>query len=1127
MRLTGVAILLIVPGVGRAQEEVRNYRKPILVAETGGHHSRVHSMFWQDEDTLLSAGEDKVVNVWDFRDGARLVRSLRPPIWRGLAGTIFAMAASRPDTTNKSYLAVGGYGVENRRGDITVFRFPWLEAGAGQTGRILSGDVVKRLLPPPDDPPGQPGHINVVQCLAFDPTGKLLASGSLDRMVILWDVPAFTARTVLRGHTAGIRALAFSPDGLRLATTGADGSIRIWDTRTGVSLEVQPGNLNPVAINTLAFGPSLVVGRENGDLFRFDSRSLLQFPSVRLQTQPEQGPIEFLVFSPDATRLAVCTKSGRADTIDPTAIASDLEIRAMPEGGLIRRYRVPGQVFTCAFSPSGKRLAYSGGHSQSIFVQDATRLDDPPLELKGQGSTPFDLGFTADSQRVALWRGATDVARPQAYETFDLAARKTGKTSRDQLRRAIPTLNGWSVKGSITNYVLEAVNDDGRRWRADLNRGTERNWWSSTMIPPGPGHPRPTVAIGCESGVVVYDLDTGSRTRVFAGHSGPVVSVVPSPDGRWLASSSVDQTVLIYSLAGCDTRPGLGATFRQRPDGAWMISEVEPRGFAAGMGLVAGDVIASAGIASGGSRTDYATPEKINEFLDRARESPPYLQVLAFNLRRTLFLPAPFGMVALSLPTTGTTKRNSPVMSLFLGVDQEWVLWTPQGFYDTSIEGDRRFLGWHINADYRSVLSTEFVPMSTYSRIMFQPKVLQQLWQTGDLERAMVASGLPAGIPTFDRLAYEQQPPRITFGPVRNGVLLPAPGILWKVDVADPKIELNISAPGWSKISRRRVVADDQVLNLPALAAPTTQVVEEVPLRLTPRRSVRLAVEAISENQTRRTETIDLIYLPPAGIPVPPPPSKGRLIILSIGNDQATKPQLLPAVLFANRDSENLAAGLADHLVSRDGTDCRHDPEADRVILTGANASATSITQAFDHLFRRLQAKQIQKGDVVAVVIASHVLEFDKETVITTSDSDPEKRPVVPSISARDLSELLGRITDYGCRVLLFVDGVHQLPDTGLKAGIKPWVRDLQQNRRVITFVASKEGPSDVSQRVQQGVFAQGVQDALIRAGSRAYTLEAFRRQLRQEVLTLSERVQESDAYLPIEVDPRSVFGRP
>ena len=101
----------------------------------------------------------------------------------------------------------------------------------------------------------------------------------------------------------------------------------------------------------------------------------------------------------------------------------------------------------------------------------------------------------------------------------------------------------------------------------DLNSRLERNWWSYTFIPPGPGHPRPTVAIGCEAGVVVYDLETGRRTRVFAGHSSPVVSLAPSPDGRWLASGSLDQTIMLYPLAGCDTRPGLGATFQPRPEG--------------------------------------------------------------------------------------------------------------------------------------------------------------------------------------------------------------------------------------------------------------------------------------------------------------------------------------------------------------------------------------------------------------------------------------------------------------------------------------------------------------------------------------------------------------------------------
>ncbi|MGO9299845.1 MAG: hypothetical protein ACLQEG_05860, partial [Acidimicrobiales bacterium] len=107
--------LLLAPEVACAQDEVRNYRKPILRVETGGHHARVRSVLWGDEETLLTAGEDKLVNVWDLRAEPRLVRSLRPPIWRGLAGSIYAIAASKPDSQGQSYLAVAGYGVENRR----------------------------------------------------------------------------------------------------------------------------------------------------------------------------------------------------------------------------------------------------------------------------------------------------------------------------------------------------------------------------------------------------------------------------------------------------------------------------------------------------------------------------------------------------------------------------------------------------------------------------------------------------------------------------------------------------------------------------------------------------------------------------------------------------------------------------------------------------------------------------------------------------------------------------------------------------------------------------------------------------------------------------------------------------
>src|SRR5439155_3537126 len=117
------------------------------MVETGGHHAPVRCLAWQDASTLFSGGEDKVVKVWDFQGEARLVRSIRPLIWRGPAGAIYAIAMTpRPNADGQSLLAVAGYGIEMERGDFTVFRGPGLV-------RTPSGGRVARPAPPPQARP--------------------------------------------------------------------------------------------------------------------------------------------------------------------------------------------------------------------------------------------------------------------------------------------------------------------------------------------------------------------------------------------------------------------------------------------------------------------------------------------------------------------------------------------------------------------------------------------------------------------------------------------------------------------------------------------------------------------------------------------------------------------------------------------------------------------------------------------------------------------------------------------------------------------------------------------------------------------------------------------------------------
>ncbi|KAJ0166526.1 WD repeat-containing protein 5, partial [Colletotrichum tanaceti] len=113
------------------------------------------------------------------------------------------------------------------------------------------------------------GHMAGVSCVAWSPDSGTLASGSDDKSIRLWDRvtgrPKSTAKGVaalakdgavapsarpmppLRGHHNYVMCLAFSPKGNILASGSYDEAVFLWDVRAGRLMRSLPAHSDPVS----------------------------------------------------------------------------------------------------------------------------------------------------------------------------------------------------------------------------------------------------------------------------------------------------------------------------------------------------------------------------------------------------------------------------------------------------------------------------------------------------------------------------------------------------------------------------------------------------------------------------------------------------------------------------------------------------------------------------------------------------------------------------------------------------------------------------------------------------------------------------------------------------------------
>jgi GTPase SAR1 family protein len=97
-------------------------------------------------------------------------------------------------------------------------------------------------------------HKNVVFSVAFDPEGRMLASGSHDNTVRLWEVASGKLLRTLKGHEDFVWSVAFGPAGWMLASGSRDNTVRLWEVASGKLLRTLKGHER--TIYSVAFDPA-------------------------------------------------------------------------------------------------------------------------------------------------------------------------------------------------------------------------------------------------------------------------------------------------------------------------------------------------------------------------------------------------------------------------------------------------------------------------------------------------------------------------------------------------------------------------------------------------------------------------------------------------------------------------------------------------------------------------------------------------------------------------------------------------------------------------------------------------------------------------------------------------------
>jgi WD40 repeat protein len=353
--------------------------------------------------------------------------------------------------------------------------------------------------------------------VAASPEGRVLASGSYDRRILLWDAESGDILRELSGHTSLVNGLDWSADGQWLASAASDYTVRIWHTLTGREVACLRGHTDDV--NAVSWSPD---GRRLASA-SFDGtvRVWTAGGACLLIAGHHRSDVNGVAWLPGGDRIAASSDDGCVSVFEA-------------DGGRIRRI-LEGHtdwVDQVAVHPDGLRVA-SAGQDGTARVWDLNTgrqiacLDASTCVVKA-------VAWSADGNTLAAssYDGAVRVYADGSFQLL-----QTLHAEGLWNRTLCYTERGW-VTGSFGGGPVVLAAAGTRRFGPETTAGL-----NGLAVSPDGEH-----AVVCSDDGNLYEIDLCRREveRVLGSHRAAVTCAAYSPEGDLVATGSWDRTVRLW-----------------------------------------------------------------------------------------------------------------------------------------------------------------------------------------------------------------------------------------------------------------------------------------------------------------------------------------------------------------------------------------------------------------------------------------------------------------------------------------------------------------------------------------------------------------------------------------------------